>query len=59
VPERNDFRVNDVESASKSGVIQIVPAREIHGPYQLEELVARIPKGYHKHEIDWGSPVGK
>jgi len=27
--------------------------------YNLEDLVARIPKDYQPSEIQWGEPVGK
>ena len=50
---------DDVEVTTRDGLIVIAPVRRIRGKRRLEELVARIPKGYKSEDLDWGEPVGR
>lgn len=57
-----DVRISvgdDVKVTTRDGLIVIAPARRIRGKQNLEELVARIPKGYKTEDLDWGEPVGR
>lgn len=36
----------------------VSPTKSIRGKYQLEDLVAQIPKDYQTQEVDLGKPVG-
>jgi antitoxin MazE len=52
--------VGDEVSVSVRGSRIIVePVNKVRGRYSLQELVARIPKGYRSEEVQWGEPVGK
>jgi len=48
-----------VEVVAGEGHVIIRPAPPVKKQYKLEELVARIPKGYKASEEDLGEPVGK
>jgi len=50
---------DDVEVTTRDGLIMIVPVRRVRGKHRLEELVARVPKGYKKEDLDWGKPAGR
>jgi antitoxin MazE len=50
---------DEVEISVEGSSLVIVPARKTRGKYRLENLVARIPKGYQPEEIDWGKPSGR
>ena len=50
---------DDVDVTVRDGFIVIAPVRKMRGKHTLEELVAKIPKGYATEEIDWGEPVGR
>jgi len=49
----------EVNVTVQEGRILVTPLRKIHGRYRLEDLVAKIPQGYHSDEVDWGTPAGK
>jgi len=38
---------------------QILVKKVRHRPYDLAELVSRIPNGYKAEEVDFGPPVGR
>lgn len=58
--ERAQLQVDEeVEIRVQDGVLIITPARKIRGKYNLEDLVARIPKEHEPEEADWGRPCGK
>ena len=48
-----------VDVSVQDGTIVIAPVSTARGRYTIEELVARIPKGYKAEEVAWGQPVGK
>jgi antitoxin MazE len=48
-----------VEIFTKDGQVIVQPLPEVGKKYRLEDLVARIPKGYKPSEEDLGAPVGK
>lgn len=50
---------DEVEVTVKKGQIVVREAERVRGKYRLEDLVARIPKGYTPREVDWGRPVGR
>jgi len=50
---------DEVEISVEDSSLVIVPAKKIRGKYNLENLVARIPKDYQPEEIDWGKPSGR
>lgn len=43
----------------QEGSLIVTPARRVRGGHDLEELVARLPKGYQPGELDWGQPKGR
>ena len=47
-----------VNVAVRDGLLVVTPVRRVRGALQLEQLVARIPKGYRPGELDWGAPAG-
>lgn len=50
---------DEVEVAVKRGQIVVREAGRVRGKYRIEDLVARIPKGYKPREEEWGRPVGR
>ena len=55
-----DIGVGDaVDVATHDGALVVTPVRRVRGGVHLEDLVARIPKGYKPGELDWGHPAGK
>ena len=55
-----DIEVGDaVEVAARDGALVVTPAHRVRGGVDLEDLVARIPRGYKPGELEWGRPVGK
>jgi len=50
---------DEVNVAVREGVIVVTPAGKVRGRHRLEDLVARIPRGYKPGEVDWGKPVGR
>jgi antitoxin MazE len=50
---------DDVDVTVRDGLIVIAPVRKMRGKHTLQELVAKIPKGYATEEMDWGEPVGR
>ena len=50
---------DEVDISVKGGIMIVKPAKRIRGRYNLEELIARIPRDYESDEVDWGEPVGK
>ncbi len=57
-----DARINvgdEVDIRVTDGVVIVTPEKRIRGRYKLEDLVARIPRGCHNSEVDWGEPVGR
>lgn len=50
---------DDVNLSVKDGALIITPAQKIREKYTLNDLVAKIPKGYQAEETDWGKPTGK
>jgi antitoxin MazE len=50
---------DEVDVATRDGVIVIAPVRRVRGKHNLQELVSRIPKDYESSEVEWGKPVGK
>ena len=48
-----------VDVTVHDGSLVITPARRVRGGIDLEQLVARIPKGYKSQELDWGPPAGR
>lgn len=50
---------DEVDVSAASGTIVISPVRRVRGRYDINELVARIPKGYVPEEMNWGAPVGR
>jgi antitoxin MazE len=58
--EQSHLAVGDkVEIFTKDGQVIVQPLPEIRKKYRLEDLVARLPKGYKPSEEDLGAPVGK
>ena len=57
---RANLQVGDeVEVIAKDRQILVRQAEPVRGRYRLEDLVARIPKGYRPKEENWGRPVGR
>jgi antitoxin MazE len=50
---------DEVDVSAANGKIVISPARQVRGRYDINELVAQIPKGYVPEEVNWGAPVGQ
>ena len=50
---------DEVDVATRDGMIVIAPVRHIRGKQSLEDLVSRIPGDYASKETSWGKPVGK
>jgi antitoxin MazE len=50
---------DEVDVASRDGLIVIAPVKRIRGKQRLEDLVSRIPGDYGPKETEWGEPVGK
>ena len=50
---------DEVDVAARDGVIVIAPVKPVRGKQSLQELVARIPKGYRTSAVDWGKPAGR
>jgi len=58
--EQSHLAVGDkVEIFTKDRQVIVQPLPEVRKKYRLEDLVARIPKGYKLFEEDFGAPVGK
>jgi antitoxin MazE len=56
-----DARINvgdEVTVAVKNGTLIVTPVRINRKKYNLQDLVAKIPKGSRSKETDWGKPVG-
>lgn len=56
-----DAQINigaDVNVAAKDGALIVTPAQRNRSKNHLNDLVARIPKGYQVKETDWGKSVG-
>ena len=49
---------DEVQVSVRNGRIIVEPLTKVRGRYQLNELLAKIPKKHRPEEIDWGSPVG-
>lgn len=50
---------DEVDVSVKDGIMIVKPTKSIRSRYNLQDLVARIPKDYESAEVDWGEPVGK
>lgn len=50
---------DEVDVAVQDGAVVITPARRVRGRVALEDLVARVPRGYREAEVDWGPPAGR
>ena len=50
---------DEVDVATREGMIVIASVRRIRGKQNLEDLVLRIPRNYDSKEADWGKPVGR
>jgi antitoxin MazE len=50
---------DEVNISVKDGIMIVAPAKRKRGRHSLEDLVARIPKGYQPSEVDWGEAAGK
>jgi antitoxin MazE len=48
-----------VDVIVRENAIMITPVRRVRGKYTLQQLVARMPKGYKNEEVDWGRPLGR
>ena len=48
-----------VNVAVRDGLLVVTPVRRVRGALDLEQIVARIPKGYRPGELDWGPPAGE
>jgi len=60
VLEQVQIEVGDeVQVSVRGGRIIVEPLTKVRGRYKLNDLIARIPKGYRAEEVDWGNPVGK
>ncbi len=58
----SDAQINvgdEVNIFVKDGALIIIPDKRVRKKYNLEDLVAKIPKGHQTKETDWGEPVGK
>ena len=49
----------DLDVSARNGCITIRASRKIRGKYQIEKLVAKIPKKPKFKEVDWGKPRGR
>lgn len=55
-----DIVVGDsVDVAVHKGSLVVTPVRRVRGGHDLRDLVRRIPRGYKRTSIDWGTPVGR
>ena len=50
---------DEVDVATREGMIVIASVRRIRGKQSLQELVSRIPEDYKPEETDWGKPAGR
>lgn len=50
---------DEVDVSTAGGNIVISPVRRVRGRYDLNELVAQIPKDHKPEEVNWGAPVGR
>ncbi|HEX9638044.1 MAG TPA: transcriptional regulator/antitoxin, MazE [Acidobacteriota bacterium] len=50
---------DDVNVAVRDGTLVVTPVRRVRGAVDLEQLVRRIPKGYKRERVEWGTPVGR
>lgn len=50
---------DEVQVSVRNGRIIVEPLHKVRGRYQLDDLLAKIPKKYRAQEVDWGSPMGK
>ena len=50
---------DEVDVSVKNGIVIVKSTKSIRGRYNLQDLVARIPKDYESAEVNWGEPVGK
>jgi len=48
-----------VDVTVQDGSLIVTPAKRVRGSLDLQQLVARIPKGYRPGELDSGEPVGR
>ena len=48
-----------VDVAVHKGALIVTPVRRIRGGHSLRDLVRRIPDGYKRAELAWGSPAGR
>lgn len=50
---------DQVEVRVQEGSLVVTPAHRVRGGHSLEDLVARVPKGYRPGETGWGPPTGR
>ncbi|MCE2485268.1 MAG: hypothetical protein J4F42_07125 [Desulfurellaceae bacterium] len=50
---------DEVQVSVHKGRIVVEPVTKVRGRYDLEALVAKMPKGYRAEELDWGPPAGR
>jgi antitoxin MazE len=50
---------DDVNIQVKDGTLIVTPEKRIRDRHKIEDLVARIPKGYQNREVGWGKPTGR
>ncbi|NKQ34461.1 MAG: transcriptional regulator/antitoxin, MazE [Chloroflexi bacterium] len=50
---------DEVRVSVQEGKIIVEPARQVHGRYDIKELVAQMPDDYQAKELDWGPPQGR
>ena len=50
---------DEVQVSVHKGRIVVEPVTKVRGRYDLEALVAKMPKGYRAEELDWGPAAGR
>lgn len=50
---------DEVDVSVENGRIIIESTTKVRGRYDLQELLAKMPKEYRVEELDWDEPVGK
>ena len=50
---------DEVDVSVRGNRIIVEPVCKVRGRYRLQDLIAKIPKGYRAEETDWGTSVGK
>ncbi len=48
-----------VEISVHDGALVLTPVRDRRSPPRLEDLIAALPRRYHRGEVDWGASTGK